>query len=738
MDNACFSSAGSRLLTQTLASTITLKLAPLFPDRIHRRNFSRRRSPNFGRQGFPFGPVVGVSARIVGFASHRNKPRDYSPVIGDLVRRAFFPHAANDLTAQCLELADPNPFHAPDTDYEITNVVPSHHGDSSPVWICPASIAFDRSSGAPYHGRRVVDGGFGTSMEASMRSDALVPRVVGLVILVLFVACQAPPSARPLTQNTAATVSSAVPKRATAVIMGDPPHFAGRFNPSIGSVPGLWELEEMVNAGMSNFNQEGALRPLLAEAVPTLDNGLWRLLPDGRMEITWKIRPGAVWHDGTPFTSNDLVFTVMTGTDREVPGFADVINTMIESTAAPDAATFVSTWKGPFVNADQLFTRVRGLPLPKHILEVPYNEDKAALRDHSYWGEKFIGTGPYKLRELVRGSHLILDANDKYVAGHPKIDVFEVKFTPDANVLITSLLAGSAELTLGARLSIDQALQVQNSWREGTMLYAPGGWLVAMPQFIDPSPPLLANARLRRALQHAINRQTIVDDLLFGKTQVDDAPIAPNDRDFKDVESAIARYPYDLDRVNQLVSELGYSRGSDGMFQDASGQRLNIEARTNNQLDTQVKAAAIVSDFWRKAGFNVDEVVYGQQRVADREYRHTRPAFEILGFGLPPETFADYHSKQIPSAGTGWFGQNRTRYSNPEYDALVDTYFVTIPRPARMEVLRNAIHHYTDQLVLLPLAYTTNHMAVGNRFKNIVGRGPSSSDAWNAEQWDLD
>jgi len=519
--------------------------------------------------------------------------------------------------------------------------------------------------------------------------------------------------------------------------MGDPPHFAGRFNPSIGSVPGLDTLEELVNAGLANFDAEGAPRAQLAEAVPSLDNGLWKLLPDGRMETTWKIRAGAAWHDGVPLTSGDLVFTARADQERQVPGFGNVINTLIERVDAPDAATFVVTWKEPFIGADTLFTRIRGLPLPRHILEEPYNENKAAVPDHPYWGHQFVGTGAYKLRELVSGSHLILDANDKFVLGRPKIDVFEVRFTPDANVLITTILSGAAEVTFGARLSIDQALQIQDGWRDGTVLFIVNGWLVAMPQLLNPSPSLLLDARLRRGLQHAIDRQVIVDSILFGKTTVADTTVGPSERDFKEIESAIPRYAYDPQRATQLMGELGYTRGADGVLLDASRQRLTIEARSNNQLDTQVKALAIVSDYWKRAGVNVDEVIYGLQRVADREYRHTRPGFEVLGFGLDPESFANFHTRQTPLPETGFLGQNRTRYQNPEYDSLVDTYFVTIPRPARMDVLTKIVQHFGEQLVLLPLAYTTNHVAVGSRIKNMTGRGPNRTEGWNAEQWDV-
>ena len=81
-------------------------------------------------------------------------------------------------------------------------------------------------------------------------------------------------------------------------------------------------------------------------------------------------------------------------------------------------------------------------------------------------------------------------------------------------------------------------------------------------------------------------------------------------------------------------------------------------------------------------------------------------------------------------------GDNLSGYSNPAYDALIDTYFVTIPRPARMEVLRQIVHQFSDQLILLPLAYTTNHVAVSKKLKNITGRGANNTEGWNAEKWE--
>ena len=100
--------------------------------------------------------------------------------------------------------------------------------------------------------------------------------------------------------------------RIVAAIRGLPASMVQqRTQPSgVGSVPGLDALHELVHAGLTHFDGAETLGPQLAEAVPTVENGQWRVLPDGRMEATWRIRETARWHDGTPLTSDDLQLTL--------------------------------------------------------------------------------------------------------------------------------------------------------------------------------------------------------------------------------------------------------------------------------------------------------------------------------------------------------------------------------------------------------------------------------------------
>src|SRR5438094_9003919 len=104
------------------------------------------------------------------------------------------------------------------------------------------------------------------------------------------------------------------------------------------------------------------------------------------METTWKLRTGAEWHDGVPFTADDLLFSLEIGRDPQMAAFNNVGYTEIDEVTAPDARTLTVTWKQPYIDADALFG-ARGvyLPLPRHLLEGAYRADKASLLDLPYW-----------------------------------------------------------------------------------------------------------------------------------------------------------------------------------------------------------------------------------------------------------------------------------------------------------------------------------------------------------------
>src|SRR5438093_2416140 len=194
--------------------------------------------------------------------------------------------------------------------------------------------------------------------------------------------------------------SSVPPKRILAAIQSNPPTLSSnQVGAGSGTLQGGDGLEDLANGGMSVLNNQGGVEPQLAEAVPSVENGLWKLLPDGRMETTWRIREGAQWHDGTPFTADDLLFSIKLGQDKDLPFFAHAGFESLDRAEARDSRTIVVTWKRLYIQAHRLFTRQFGSIRPEHVFQPTYEQNKEAVATLTYWNEDFVGIGPYRVRQ---------------------------------------------------------------------------------------------------------------------------------------------------------------------------------------------------------------------------------------------------------------------------------------------------------------------------------------------------
>lgn len=561
-----------------------------------------------------------------------------------------------------------------------------------------------------------------------MNSRSAAHRTTRLVALALtLMACtspQTPASGSPANETTAA------PKRIVAAIKGEPPVLI--TNAGGTGVPGTDQVRDLMNSGLSTIDPQSTLHPVLAEAVPSTENGLWKLLPDGRMETTWHIRLGALWHDGTPFTSDDLLFTTVLSRDRDVAVFANIAYDSVEAVEAPDARTILIRWRRPYIQADTLFTGRASAPMPRHLLGRIYEENKASFTEVPYWSTEFVGTGPFRLREWVRGSHVALSANEQFVLGRPKLDDIEVRFILDSNTLAANILAGAVDMTFNRTLSLDQAVEVRQQWRDGRVDITIGGWIVIFPQFINPNPAVIGDVQFRRAMVHAIDRQAMADSLVGGLSAVAHVGLGPDQPHFNEIQTSVARYDYDPRRATDLVQGLGYGKGPDGMFRDAAGQPLTVELRTSGEFDIHVSAQIATADYWRRLGVGVDPVIIPPQRSSDREWVQTFPGF--LDYNQPTDIDAMKRmvSSQAPLPSNNFVGRNHSRYMNAEYDSLIDRFFVTIPREERVDILRQVVRIQTDQLTSMGLFYNTSPNMVAGRLQN-VDRG----SIYNAHLWDV-
>lgn len=497
-------------------------------------------------------------------------------------------------------------------------------------------------------------------------------------------------------------------------------------------------VEALISAGAVRFTPAGEGTPLLAEAVPTVENGLWKVFPDGRMETTWTLKAGLTWHDGRPLTTDDLLFGAQVSQDRDLPDFGHDAFGSLETVRAVDARTITAEWKRPYVEADKLFSWEVGLPLPRHLLEESYLSSKQTFPGHRYWTtDEFVHAGPFRVREFVLNERLVLDAFPGFVLGRPNIDTVEVRFIPDPNTLVANVLAGAADFTIGYELSVGQARQAAEQWPQGAMATYPLQSVTsAQPQFVNPDPPVLLDVRFRRALVHAFDKEALNELINYGLTPPPSGfPVSVGAPEFSDLKPSIVEYPFDPRRAAQLIEEIGYTRAGDG-YRDATGKELTIEFRTSSVPSPTHQAVLFVVDSWKRVGL---QPILNTGRF-DQESAATRPAF-TSGRGtfsiVEPRRMERYfHSRNIPTAQNRWSGSNAARYANPELDALIDRFFLTVPHQERLDVFKQIAQHITSNVAVIIMAHELNAALISSRVKDVTP-GTTYTYTWDPHKWDI-
>ncbi len=556
-----------------------------------------------------------------------------------------------------------------------------------------------------------------------------------LLALLLLAGCA--PGRATSTADFAPAAQPAQPKRITVGVQTDFNAVVTRMVRSgAGTRPGVTEIEQLVNAGLTQLDNNNALAPVLAEAVPSTANGLWKVFPDGRMETTWRIREGAVWQDGTPFTSEDLLFSIAVAQDPELPLLRNSGLALVERVSAPDPRTFTIEWKQPFIEADTIFAAngaVQHLPLPKHLLEGALSESKAGYETLPYWSTEFAGLGPFRLQEWTLGQSVILRANERFVLGRPKIDQIEVRAFPDPNVLQAALLSEAVDLPLGTgrSTSFDLAQDLQARW-SGKVYFLPANVLAFWPQLLSPTPPIVGDARFRRALVMATNREEMVHAFYAGNTTVAHTFIGPDEPEYADVKDSAVRYPYDPRAAADAIEALGFSKGPDGMFRDAAGQLLNVQLHSG-PTDILMKTKLSAASHWQQVGVTVTPVNDSDAQRSDVKYRATMAGFDTARFGTVT-AIRNFKSSEARLPERGYVGLNTSGYMNADLDALIDRYYVTIPRAERNQVVAQIVHHLSDQVVPLLMFHDLSAVAIGQRMRNVSWQG---NQLWNAVAWDV-
>ncbi|MBI4277959.1 MAG: peptide ABC transporter substrate-binding protein [Armatimonadetes bacterium] len=481
------------------------------------------------------------------------------------------------------------------------------------------------------------------------------------------------------------------------------------------------------------------------EAVPTIRNGLWKVTPDGRMEVTWKLRRDVRWHDGRPFTADDLMYTWEVYRNPRAPFGARPALQDVESVQRVDAYTIVVRFRRPYIRANALWLGAFGAPLPRHVVEpmvqragierfaeIPYGQDPRAT----------IGTGPFILRSWLKGNEMVFEANPNYHLGRPVLDRVTIRFFTDVNTMVANFIAGSLDAAQPhpGGIPVAQALEVENLIRQGrirgyTVQFFPAPASEAYwPNFENSH---LRDRRVRQALLYASDREGIVQALFRGKQPVAHSYFPPSHPSYlKDIK----KYNYEPDRARQLLEEAGWRMGPDGIRRNAAGERLTFVVTSTAGDRTRERVEQILQVQWRDVG--IEMVIDNKPvRIILAEiwtFRRRPPDF--LNFSHPVDEFSDvdqwWGSWNI--APVGQRSLNITGYRNEEFDRLLRTYQNTLDARERMRLHQQFQRLWAEEV---PIFLIYNFVGGAVWRDGLIGFRPLGLSytpgywTWNARQW---
>ena len=499
------------------------------------------------------------------------------------------------------------------------------------------------------------------------------------------------------------------------------------------------EIGELLNAGLTSWAATGELVPKLAAKVPSVADGDWVVAPDGSMEVTWKLKPGLKWHDGTAFTSEDLAFAYRVFKDPAWPAAIPSAVAFIGDALAPDSQTLILRY--PRVsNGAGVAGSVELPPVPRHLLDDQFKQaGVAGIANHPVWTTDWVGVGPFKMTGRALGSQIEGAAFDDYVLGRPKIDRLIIKATNDASALVARVLSGDVDMVPN-NMEPAQAAVLRQQWESvgrGTVISVPTRLRQIQLQYRDPTQPWVSDVRVRQAMLHLLDRQALVDSVVSGMSTVGDSALLPNDPAYALLERrGLPRFPFDRAQAERLLDAAGWPRGADGMRRSAAGVVFRFNPANVGESDQD--ETLVLVDGLRGGGISADPDIIPEV-AADRDERRAR-ANGVARPAISDATYWDrFLTSQISAESNRWRGANTGGHSNADFDRLVEQWTATLDPSSLVEKTVDLHKLLLDELTALPLYYQVEIFA----FRKVLqGPGAFSARGRNAtidiHTWTID
>ncbi len=473
---------------------------------------------------------------------------------------------------------------------------------------------------------------------------------------------------------------------------------------------GIGNMLPIAQDGVRREGAGGTYVNLLAAEVPEASKGTWLINSNATMDMTWKLVPNAKWHDGTPVTSADFEFSTRVRNDPEAAGLPSGTGSELglESVKVIDDRTFVAHWKQVNVTVNSGSGLV---PLPKHLLNDMYVNSPQTLGEQRFFTTEYVGTGPFKLTSWERGSFIDFTRFDDYYMGPAKLNRVILQIVTDPNTMVANVMAGAIDVAAPPNIDISIGMEVRDRWeKEGSknqvLVQTRDGaetWEIMLnPQYARPVGGMTQQP-VRQALLQAVNRKDLNEVMTQGLSQIayifyhKDNPSYPSVRDLDPINgNKRFEYAYDTRAAQQLLSQAGWNKGSDGILANQAGDKFDYQVMTRRG-DGPFKQASIIQDYWKQIGVNLNIEVLTPANQDNNEYLATRGGAAFHTAGGTSYIGRRSTIPNIPSEATRWTGNNRGHYASQKVTDIIYKLEVTIEEAQAKELhQQSVIEQMTD------------------------------------------
>ncbi|MCC6319800.1 MAG: peptide ABC transporter substrate-binding protein [Gemmatimonadaceae bacterium] len=481
----------------------------------------------------------------------------------------------------------------------------------------------------------------------------------------------------------------------------------------------LEDVQTCVIEGLVTNDEHMNIVPVLAASIPTLENGGVVMRPDGGMDVTWKLRPGVRWHDGVPFTSADVKFTVDAINSPDYnPESTDGFD-RISSVDTPDSLTAIVHYREPYAPYQLQF--VRGA-LPRHVLEGK-DIDRA-----TEYNRAPLGTGPYRVAEWKTGEYILLERVPNYWRGSafPKIERIQFKFIPNTTTRVNQLASGEAHVV---------ALVPWDKYRE--LATIPGLTVHRMPgnsyehiTLNQRQVPAFRDVRVRRALTHAIDRELIARTILDSLAPVVHGAIQPVSWAFTD---SVQHYPFDPARARTLLDSAGWTDADGDGIREREGVRLGFTLLTQAGFAIRESVSQAVQRMLRDVGADVKIQLVDGTAISSLWFEGKFDAM-LHWWHMPadPEITLFFASDRTPPAG-----RNINYVADSTLDRLMYASDREIDQARRRAILVRVQQRLAELAPEIPLYNVTRLDGVPAALRNFKGNPTNTGVFWNVWEWDV-